>query len=178
MLTDPVGYTSAVFFVNAVGKRRLLLRVYGNGVDQIIDRENELIWLARLSHLNIVPSLLGVFGNGRFEEYLPSTTLTHCDIRVPEKSKKIASCLRELHDIVVVHPFDASKNKLEIWSNINKWHSVVMSVLPSLLQKGGEWGKVLNVFNLERLPFEIAQCKQILEEAGSPVVFAHNDVSC
>jgi thiamine kinase-like enzyme len=151
--------------------------VYGNGVDQIIDRENELAWLARLSHLNIGPSLLGVFGNGRFEQYLPSTTLTHNDIRVPETSKKIASCLRELHDIVAVHPFDVSKDKLEIWSNIDKWYGVVMSLLPSLLKKSDGWAKVLNVFNLERLPFEIAECKRILEGAHSPVVFAHNDVS-
>lgn len=168
---------SAVFFVNAPNKRRLLLRVYGNGVDQIIDRENELAWLARLSSLNIGPSLLGIFGNGRFEEYLPSTTLTHHDIRDPETSKGIAGCIRELHDIVTVYPFSPDKNHLEIWANIDKWYQVVMSLLPVLYKKSDGWTEVLTTFNLERLIFEIEECKQILEAAKSPIVFGHNDVN-
>jgi choline/ethanolamine kinase len=145
-------------------------------VDQIIDRENELNWLARLSHLNIGPSLLGVFGNGRFEQYLPSTTLTHNDIRIPETSNQIASCLRELHDIVTVYPFDITKDHLEVWTNIDKWYKVVMALLPNLIKKSDGWGKVLKVFNLERLAFEIEECKTILEKFHSPIVFAHNDV--
>ncbi|CEP07454.1 hypothetical protein [Parasitella parasitica] len=167
--------TNAVFFVNAVNKRRLLLRVYGNGVDQIIDRGNELAWLARLSSLSIGPKLLGIFGNGRFEEYLPSTTLTHHDIREPETSKGIAACLRELHDIATVYPFSAEKDHLEIWANIDKWYRVVMGLLPVLYKKSDGWDKVLETFNLELLPFEIEKCKQILEAAESPIVFAHND---
>ncbi|KAI9478112.1 MAG: kinase-like domain-containing protein [Benjaminiella poitrasii] len=165
--------TNAVFFVNADNKTRLLLRVYGNGVDQIIDRGNELTWLARLSRLNIGPKLLGVFGNGRFEEYLPSTTLTHRDMRDPETSKQIASCIRELHDIVTIYPYD--KSKLEIWNNVDKWHNLVMSLLPALLKKSDGWAKVLGIFNLERLTFEIEECKKLLEAVHSPIVFAHND---
>ncbi|GAA5800996.1 kinase-like domain-containing protein [Helicostylum pulchrum] len=167
--------TNAVFFINAVNKRRLLLRVYGNGVEQIIDRENELAWLARLSSLNIGPSLLGVFGNGRFEEYLPSTTLTHDDMCSPETSPRIASSLREIHDIIAVYPFDPTKDHLEIWTNIDKWYKVVMNLLPNLMNKSEGWSQVLQVYNLERLPFEIEECKNILEKIHSPVVFAHND---
>lgn len=167
-----------MFFVNPENeKRRLLFRVYGNGVDQFIDRENELAWLARLSSLNIGPSLLGVFGNGRFEQYLPSTTLTHDEMCEPEISKRIASCLREIHDIVAVYPFDPRKDHLEIWSNIDKCYRIVMGILPNLMSKSEGWAKVLKVYNLERLPFEIEECKQILNKVHSPVVFAHNDVS-
>ena len=145
-------------------------------MDQIIDRENELAWLARLSNLNIGPSLLGVFGNGRFEQYLPSTTLNHLDIRVPDTSKRIGSCLRELHDIVAVHPYQPKKHGLEIWKNIDKWYSIVMNLLPNLIKKSEGWARVLEVFNLELLTFEIEECKKILNEVESPIVFAHNDV--
>lgn len=176
-ISNSISLTSAVFFVDAENKHRMILRVYGNGVDQIIDRENELAWLARLSHLNIGPSLLGVFGNGRFEQYLPSTTLTHNDIRKPATSQQIASCIRELHDIVTVYPFNPEKNHLEIWSNIDKWYNVVMTLLPNLMKKDGGWAQILKIYNLERLTFEIEECKKILEEAHSPIVFAHNDVS-
>ncbi|RCH78909.1 hypothetical protein CU098_006445, partial [Rhizopus stolonifer] len=107
--------------------------------------------------------------------YLPSTTLTSDDIRDPETSKGIASCLRELHDIVTVHPYQPSKHKLEIWSNIDKWYSVVMGFLPSLMKKSDGWDKVLNTFNLELLSFEIQECKDVLNSLNSPIVFAHND---
>ncbi|OBZ90986.1 putative choline kinase 2 [Choanephora cucurbitarum] len=167
--------TNAVFFVHANDRDRLLMRVYGIGVDQIIDRENELDWLARLSHLNIGASLLGIFGNGRFEQYLPSTTLTSHDIQDPETSNQVASCLRELHDIVAVYPYQPSVHKLEIWSNIDKWYRVVIGLLPSLISKHEGWAKVLTTFNLERLPFEIEECKHILSRSDSPIVFAHND---
>lgn len=167
--------TNAVFFVDAEKKDRMLLRVYGNGVDQIIDRENELAWLARLSHLNIGPSLLGIFGNGRFEQYLPSTTLNHHDIRKPEISRRIGSCLREIHDIIAVHPFNPEKSRLEIWSNIDKWYRVAMALLPGLMKKSDGWAKVLEAYNLERLVFEIETCKKFLETVNSPIVFAHND---
>lgn len=136
-----------------------------------------MAWLARLSSLNIGPSLLGVFGNGRFEEYLPSTTLTHDDMCSPEISPRIASSLREINDIVAVYPFDPTKDHLEVWTNIDKWYRVVMSLLPNLMNKSEGWSKVLEVYNLERLPFEIEECKNILEKIHSPVVFAHNDVS-
>lgn len=162
--------------MNAPNKSRLLLRVYGNGVDQIINRDDELEWLSRLSQLNIGPKLLGVFGNGRFEQYLPSTTLTAADIRDPETSKQIACTLREFHDIITVFPFDAAKDKVQVWSDIDKWYRVVIDILPKLLSKSDGWAKVLNAYNLERLSYDIEDCKRILDTLYSPIVFAHNDV--
>lgn len=169
-------FCSAVFFLDATNKPRLLLRVYGNGVDQIINREHELEWLSRLSRLNIGPKLLGVFGNGRFEQYLPSTTLTYDDLRDPETSKQIASAIREMHDIITVFPYSECKNSLEVWSDIDKWYKVVMEILPQLLSKSDGWAKVLETYNLERLPYEVEECKRILDAHHSPIVFAHNDV--
>ncbi|KAI8991774.1 kinase-like domain-containing protein [Mycotypha africana] len=167
--------TNAVFFVNIPNEDKLVLRVYGVGVEQIIDRENELAWLARLSNVGIGARLLGVFGNGRFEEYLPSRTLNHHDIRDPRTSEGIAACLRELHDIVTIYPFDSTKHHLECWKNIDKWYGVVMSLFPALMKKNAEWFKVLSVYNLERLKLEIEECKKILSMTDSPIVFAHND---
>lgn len=166
---------SAVFFVDASNRKRLLLRVYGIGVDQIIDRDNELAWIARLSHLNIGPSLLGVFGNGRFEQYLPSKTLTSAEIRIPDISKQIAACTRELHDIVTVYPPDRF-SVMEVWNNVDKWYKLAVNVLPDLIKKSNTWAKALNDYDLKRLAHEIQECKQILASVNSPIVFAQNDV--
>ncbi|KAI9256931.1 kinase-like domain-containing protein [Sporodiniella umbellata] len=152
----------------------MLLRVYGIGVDQLIDRENELAWIARLSHLNIGPSLLGVFANGRFEEYLPSRTLTSADMRIPDISCGIAACTRELHDIVSVYA-PTEDSQVEVWQNIDKWYKVVKKVLPALVEKSEGWATSLNAYDLGRLEKEIKECKKLLSQVQSPIVFAQND---
>ncbi|KAK8073831.1 choline kinase [Apiospora phragmitis] len=77
---------------------KLLLRVYGPQVENIIDRENELSMLRRLARKKIGPRLLGTFENGRFEQFFNAITLTPAHLREPETSKKIAKRMRELHD--------------------------------------------------------------------------------
>ncbi|KAK8877207.1 kinase-like domain-containing protein [Apiospora arundinis] len=77
---------------------KLLLRVYGPQVENIIDRENELGMLRRLARKKIGPRLLGTFENGRFEQFFNAITLTPAHLREPETSKKIAKRMRELHD--------------------------------------------------------------------------------
>ena len=76
----------------------LLLRIYGPQSDHLIDRDAELGILRRLAQKKIGPRMLGTFTNGRFEEYLHSTTLEAQDLRIPETSKQIAKRMRELHD--------------------------------------------------------------------------------
>ena len=48
----------------------LLLRVYGKNVEELIDRDLELATLIKLSQKRIGPRLLGIFANGRFEQFL------------------------------------------------------------------------------------------------------------
>lgn len=162
--------------MDATNRKRMLLRVYGIGVDQLIDRENELSWIARLSQLNIGPSLLGVFGNGRFEEYLPSRTLTSQDIRSADISCQIAARIRELHDIVAVYPPN-EKSVIEVWNNVDKWYKLVMDILPDLIKKSDGWATSLASFDLKRLANEIETSKKMLKRIESPVVFGQNDVS-
>jgi choline/ethanolamine kinase len=168
--------TNAVFFVT-VGNKRMLLRVYGIGCEQILDRNKELDWLSRLSQLNMGPKLLGTFGNGRFEEYLPSTTLTRNDLRL--YSKPIASRLHQLHSIVETFPPNTNET-LEVWINIDKWYTSLVQdrILDILAQKNASWqDQISTQLDLQKLQQEIQQCKMILSKNKSPIVFAHNDVS-
>ncbi|KAF7731589.1 hypothetical protein EC973_009353 [Apophysomyces ossiformis] len=162
--------TNAVFFVTSDKKQRVLLRVYGIGCDQIVDREKELVWLSRLSSQSLCPNLLAIFGNGRFEEYLASTTLTSKDIRDPETSVQIATCLRQFHSSVNVYP---PTGELEIWRCVNKWYSTVFNLVPALKQKTDQ--NTLEELDLRRLQHEIQHCKSILAHTPSPIVVAHND---
>ncbi|KAI8080259.1 kinase-like domain-containing protein [Gilbertella persicaria] len=164
--------TNAVFFVTASHKR-MLLRVYGVGCEQILDRNKELDWLSRLSELHIGPRLLGIFGNGRFEEYLPSTTLTCKDIRTSFISLQIASRLHQLHSIVNTFPPEPNE-PLEVWTNIDKWFAALDLAL--LKSKHPDWtAEIESKLDVDSLRDEIEWCKSILMTSTSPTVFAHND---
>ncbi|KAI8342528.1 kinase-like domain-containing protein [Chlamydoabsidia padenii] len=170
--------TNAVFFIDSRGKR-LLLRVYGVGVDQLIDREKELAWLARLGRLHLGPRLLGIFGNGRLEEYVDSVTLTHQDIREPTISQQIAHCMARQHAIIHIYPPPTLHNPnstLEIWKNVDKWYSLVMRLLPALKQQHPDWTPLLDAYDFDRLGKDIETSKTILSRVNSPIVFGHNDL--
>lgn len=149
------------------------------GVDQLVDREKELAWLARLGRLNLGPRLLGIFGNGRLEEYVDSVTLTHQDIREPTTSQQIAQCVARQHAIIRTYPppTDTLLPTCEVWKNVDKWYSLVMRLLPGLKQQHPEWAPILDNFNFEQLGKDIEKSKEILSLINSPLVFAHNDVS-
>ncbi|KAL0091650.1 kinase-like domain-containing protein [Phycomyces blakesleeanus] len=167
--------TNAVFFVT-VNKKRFLMRVYGHGCEQILDRENELAWLARLSHLGLGPRMLGIFGNGRFEEYLQSTTLSYSDMRQPFISEQIASRLCQLHTIVDIYPPSAKEaRQLSVWQNVHKWLAAIQDVLPDLMKKNEKWAAELELFDIDLLKEEIDICQRLLKTIQSPIVFGHND---
>ncbi|KAI8331914.1 kinase-like domain-containing protein [Chlamydoabsidia padenii] len=163
--------TNAVFFVTLSNNQRFVLRVYGSGCDQLLDRANELLWLARLTPLKIGAKLLGTFDNGRFEEYLPSTTLTHACLRDPTTSHQIAILLARLHSIVQIHPPPVSSSPqsinpaLEIWPQIRKWYSLLGGTFDASAKTvaGITWK-------------EIETYQQFLDKVHSPTVFAHNDL--
>lgn len=104
----------------------LLLRVYGKNVDDLIDRDAELKILIRLSSRHIGPKLLGIFNNGRFEQFLEGfVTMAKDDIRDPVLSQMIGRRMKKLHTLVEL---DARETKLEFpvaWLQLLKWLPLV-----------------------------------------------------
>lgn len=84
---------------NVVKKKpqKLLLRIYGPHVENLIDRDNELSVLKRLARKKIGPRMLGTFTNGRFEQFFNAVPLTPEEMRQPATSRQIAKRMRELH---------------------------------------------------------------------------------
>ncbi|RUS31564.1 kinase-like domain-containing protein [Jimgerdemannia flammicorona] len=170
--------TNAVFYVTATTppERKVLLRIYGVGVEQLFQRERELHWLRLLSQLNIGAQLRGVFANGRFEQYLDSATLTKEDIRDPATSVHIAQRLYELHNIVDTFPPSAEeKSRPEVWTNIGKWYPLAVESAQELARKDETKRTVLEKLDVEKLWGEIEEMKRVLAGVWSPIVFGHND---
>lgn len=179
--------TNCVFFITRIKKlheqaknkkpQRVLLRVYGNGVDQLCDRQKELNFLEMLSALKIGPKLLGVFKNGRFEQHLESETLKSSDLRDPSTSKYIAQRLSQLHNIINIFPPPQEDIKPEVWVNIDKWYPLALNTISSS-KCTEEQRKSLEEFDFKMLKDEIEELKyKLSHNINSPIVFAHNDVS-
>ncbi|KAJ1731693.1 hypothetical protein LPJ61_002411 [Coemansia biformis] len=182
--------------------RKYLLRVYGAGVDEFLSRENELYWLGQLSALGFGPRLYGIFGNGRLEEFLESTTLQKEDLRHPSTSKHIARRMSELHALVSYYrPFEegrcsrphhhhqapaaaaaaaaaiAANGSPGLWSNIDAWMQLVQKKWARIAAVCGANERCVEILagwaDLERAA---GRLRALVEASKSPVVFAHDDL--
>ncbi|RKP08642.1 kinase-like domain-containing protein [Thamnocephalis sphaerospora] len=167
--------------------RRVLLRVYGDGVDQLFSRAKELDWLRKLSAVGLGPRLLAVFGNGRLEEYLRSTTLTRDDIRTPEDSARIARNAAQLHQIVKTYPPPETTQDGDWLASVYQWLPLARKAVARLLAdstdgtspafKPEDRAEVQQVSaSLERLVDTIPQLAEAVRKINSPIVFGHNDM--
>ncbi|KAK3825001.1 MAG: kinase-like domain-containing protein [Benniella sp.] len=154
--------------------RKILLRVYGIGLESLISRDAELQWLRNLSTMEIGPSLLGIFKNGRFEEYVESTTLTKEDIRDPRTSRHIAHRMCELHNIVNMFPPPQGCIP-QTKGNILRWIPLAREAIQEICKEDPEKKKVMDEFDFEKLVVEIEEVHRELTSVHSPLVFAHND---
>ncbi|KAF9981435.1 hypothetical protein BGZ75_007288 [Mortierella antarctica] len=154
--------------------RKVLLRVYGIGLEALFSRSKELHWLHNLSTMDIGPSLLGIFKNGRFEQYVESTTLTKDDIRDPRTSRHIAHRMCELHNIVNVFP-PPEGTIPQSQENIAKWIPLAKDAIVKICAKDPAKKAIMDEFDFDKLLREIEEVHQELMTVHSPVVFAHND---
>ncbi|KAG0220370.1 hypothetical protein BGX33_000045 [Mortierella sp. NVP41] len=154
--------------------RKVLLRVYGVGLESLFSREKELHWLENLSTMDIGPSLLGIFKNGRFEQYIESTTLTKEDIRDPRTSRHIAHRMCELHNIVNVFPPPEGVIP-QSQENIARWIPLAKDAIEKICAKDPSKRAVIDEFDFSKLLTEIAEVHRELMSVHSPIVFAHND---
>lgn len=156
--------------------RKVLLRVYGIGLESLFSRNNELHWLHNLSMMDIGPSLLGIFKNGRFEQYVESTTLTKEDIKNPRTSRHIAHRMCELHNIVNVFP-PPEGTIPQSQENIAKWIPLAKEAIEKICTKDPSKRVVMDEFDFEKFLVEVDEVHSELISVHSPLVFAHNDVS-
>ncbi|KAJ2691899.1 hypothetical protein GGH99_002086 [Coemansia sp. RSA 1285] len=168
--------------------RKILLRVYGAGSSNILSRDEELYWISQLSTLGLGTHVYVVFGNGRLEEFLESTTLTENDTCQPSISRKVAQSLCQFHSLVTQYrPYGNSAGDADggekavpqpwLWAKVDGWMEQVESKWSTVQQKcerNAECTAILN--NWSELKQAVEKYRAHVENSRSPVVFAHNDV--
>ncbi|KAI8354468.1 kinase-like domain-containing protein [Mortierella sp. GBAus27b] len=174
LVTGPPSQPSDPTSAQEQKPRKVLLRVYGIGTETLFSRNNELHWLRNLSTMDIGPSLLGIFKNGRFEQYVESNTLTKEDIRDPRTSRHIAHRMCELHNIVRIFP-PPTGTIPQSQENIARWIPLAREAISKICARDPSRKQELDTLDFDRLVAEIDVIHRDLLSVHSPLVFAHND---
>ncbi|XP_061356590.1 probable choline kinase 1 [Gastrolobium bilobum] len=159
--------TNEVFEINWPTKsdgnrRRVLVRLYGEGVDVFFNRVDEIQTFECISKHGLGPRLLGLFTTGRVEEFIHARTLSAADLRDPEISALIASKMREFHKLHM-----PGAKKVQIWQRMRKWLSHTKSLCSP---------KDIKNFVLDNLDAEINMLEELLYEGHQEIGFCHNDL--
>ncbi|XP_028772351.1 probable choline kinase 3 isoform X1 [Neltuma alba] len=144
--------------------RRVLVRLYGRGVEVFFNREEEVRTFQCVAEHGQGPRLLALFAAGRVEEFLHATTLSAVDIRNPEISALIASKMREFHKLDM--PGD---KKVQLWHKLRKWLTLAKSLSCTKDAKN---------FGLEDMEEEISKLEDLISnsEGHQEIGFCHNDL--
>jgi choline kinase len=173
------------------------LRIYGAQTKYLINRAAEIHVLGRLAQKKLGPRVLGIFTNGRFEEYFSARPLTIVEMCETETSVQIAQQLRELHDGLPLNDKDLDSGPF-IWCIWDKWVErceEVCTVLDAEILKsdrtadegrGNSWRERGLICGTEWAVFRrtVERYREFLyENYGGPegtrtnLIFAHNDVN-
>ncbi|KAI3405065.2 hypothetical protein KGF56_002150 [Candida oxycetoniae] len=161
----------------------LLLRVYGKNVDELIDRDSELQILIKLSQKRIGPRLLGIFTNGRFEQFLDGfVTLNKEQIRNEVISQMIGRRMKDLHYKIELN-MDDFQSAPTCWRLIEKWLKILEFEYMPQYEAAGINPKDVFFFNFQEFKKLVFKYKHWLfskydeakEEFASNYKFCHND---
>lgn len=142
--------------------RKVVVRVYGEGVEVFFNREDEIRTFECLSKHGCGPRLLGQFSHGRVEEFIHARTLSASDLREPKTSALIASKLREFHDLDMPAP-----KTIVLWNRMRNWVSEAKRLCS---------GSEVEEFKLERMEEEIELLERELSQHSQLIGFCHNDL--
>ncbi|XP_065881296.1 probable choline kinase 1 isoform X2 [Euphorbia lathyris] len=142
--------------------RKLLVRIYGEGVELFFKRVDELTTFECMSKHGQGPKLLGRFEDGRVEEFIHARTLSAVDLRDPEISGFVAAKMREFHGLDMPGP-----RTVFLWTRMRNWLAEAKR-LCSL--------KDAKKFQLDQLEAEISMLEEHLSQGYPDVGFCHNDL--
>ncbi|WCJ39191.1 Protein kinase superfamily protein [Euphorbia peplus] len=143
------------------GSRKVLVRIYGEGVEVFFDREDEIRTFEFMSKQGQGPRLLGRFATGRIEEFIHARTLSASDLRDPEISSLIASKLKEFHGLEM-----PGSKYVPLWDRLRNWLKTAKSLCSSEEAKA---------FQLDSIADEISFLEKKLH-GHQRIGFCHNDL--
>lgn len=103
--------------------QQYIVRLYGLGTEDFIDRKMENIIFAELSKSKISPPFLGLFNNGRVEGYLNARSLDPDEFALLPIGRAIAKAMANLQSISI----DIDKN-VGLWNKLHVFFSLAQGI--------------------------------------------------
>ncbi|XP_017120576.1 ethanolamine kinase [Drosophila elegans] len=152
----------------------VLVRIYGNKTDLLIDRKAETQNFLLLHTYGLAPSLYATFKNGLVYEYVPGTTLNTDSVLCPEIWPLVARRMAEMHRKVRKHGDSSATKPLPmIWKKTQSF----LDLVPERFSDAEKHKRVKETFlPIGRLREEFNKLYEYLEALDSPIVFSHNDL--
>jgi len=144
----------------------VLIRIYGNKTDLIIDRKRELENVKRLYVAGYGPKIFGTFENGYVYEYYQGRSVSGEELKTCNWNAKLAAELARWHKHEI-----ADKNP-EVWNTIENW----LSLVPESYQNPAKDAILSRLGGLKKIRQELEEVKEMASQLKSPVVFSHNDL--
>ncbi|XP_034472910.1 ethanolamine kinase [Drosophila innubila] len=149
----------------------VLVRVYGNKTDLLIDRKAETQNFQLLHTYGLAPSLYATFKNGLVYEYVPGSTLNIESVLSPDIWPLVARRMAEMHRVVRKNNDDEPLPM--IWKKTQSFFDLV----PERFSDADKHKRVKGTFlPIGRLREEFNNLYKYLEALESPIVFSHNDL--
>ncbi|KFO24376.1 Ethanolamine kinase 2 [Fukomys damarensis] len=164
--TDGITNKLVACYVAEDMKDCVLVRVYGERTELLVDRENEVRNFQLLRAHGCAPKLYCTFQNGLCYEYVQGVALEPEHIREPGLFRLIALEMAKIHTIHA----NGSLPKPVLWQKMHSYFSLVKNEINLSLSA--------DVPKVEVLERELAWLKEHLSQLNSPVVFCHNDLLC
>uniref|UniRef100_A0A182Q509 ethanolamine kinase n=1 Tax=Anopheles farauti TaxID=69004 RepID=A0A182Q509_9DIPT len=149
----------------------VLIRVYGNKTDLLIDRRKETENIQLLHRYGYAPALYATFTNGLAYEYVPGVTLTPSTVQLEAVWPLVARRMAQMHKVRPDGPADSYKSALP--AKMDQF----LRLVPNRFTDPRKDERVWNVFpSVAALRDEFEELYARLLQTGSPVVFCHNDL--
>ncbi|XP_023301569.2 ethanolamine kinase [Lucilia cuprina] len=154
-------------------KNVVLVRVYGNKTDLLIDRKAETRNIILLHSYGFAPSLYATFKNGLVYDFVPGVTLNPESVLRPEVWSLVAQRMANMHRLVKPTWNHDVKPVPMLWKKTQSFFDLV----PVKFTDANKHKRLEGTFlPITRMRKEFSELYKRLEALGSPLVFTHNDL--
>lgn len=169
------GLTNRLFKIaydDGTERNQILIRIYGEKTELLIDREKELKSMIELEKYGFAPKVYGKFVNGVCYGYFSGKPFTNLDIIDTAKSALVAAHLARFHTVTI----PGIPTNPSLFDTLHKWQNEVKNLNSE--QFSQEEFENNGFYNENGFSNELTFLKDKMKEFNKDweVVFCHNDL--
>jgi ethanolamine kinase len=149
----------------------ILVRIYGNKTDLLIDRSAEKFNIRLLHKHGLAPELYATFRNGLCYEYVPGSTLNPTNIYEPKIWRLVASHMARMHKLPLTVEQKGEEPMLKTKT------LQFLDLIPEKFSDPVKHERISSIFpSVSKMREEFDELYNALVKENSPVLFCHNDL--